>query len=134
MATLKQKKAKEILDKGECKTMKEVMKKAGYSESIADKPKQKLVDSKGFLELEKAENAKDDQYYSSFDLKHSTKGMLRWLYEHRESLDNKEKMMLAKLSNEIMKSNPELFKEQGTTLEDTIQRLRARMDRKENNG
>ena len=45
MATIRQKRAKEILDNQEVRSMGEVMKQAGYAESCTKKPSQKLVDS-----------------------------------------------------------------------------------------
>jgi hypothetical protein len=132
LATIRQKKAKAILDRGECRTMKEVMKKAGYSESIIDKPKQKLMDSKGFKELE-AENVQEYLNSGTADAKYIIQVALAQLQSDLEAgkLEDKVKLMLVKICSDLLKGNPELFEKlRASSAEEAIHTMRLRLRNK----
>lgn len=135
MATIRQKKAKELLNKGECKTMKEIMKKAGYSECIVDKPKQKLIDSKGFKELEKAENKQEYLNSVTPNAKNIIQVALAQLQRDLEEgkLEDKVKLMLVKICGDLIKGNPELFERlRASSAEEAAQNIRTMRERLRN--
>ena len=133
MATILQKRAKEIMNSGECTSMKQAMLQAGYAESCANKPGQKLVDSKGFQQLEAADKQQRDAYIAPADVKTIIQVALAQLQRDVEAdmLDNKTKLMLVKVCGDLAKSNPELFdqfsgKTEEEKLKESIRELKER--------
>ena len=123
MATLLQKRAKEIMNLRQCTSMKQAMLKAGYALSCANKPGQKLVDSKGFQQLEKAEKASRSLDIAPADVRTIIHIALAQFQEDVEAgrLDDKTKLMLVKVCGDLAKSNPEMFDESaGKSREDQL--------------
>ncbi len=133
MATIRQKRALENISSGKYKSYKEAMIKAGYAESCAKKPNQKLIDSKGFQELEKAEKQQADQYYPPLDVRNKMKIRLAKLYEKAESgeLDEKTQLMLIKVTNEVAKDHPDWFDEKHLGLDESLNILKELRRRQE---
>ena len=113
MATIRQKRAKEIMNRAETKSYKEAMIKAGYDETTALHPSSNLIDRPGFKELEQAEKSQEDEYYPALDVEILMKHRLKMLYEMAESgeLDEKTQLMLIKITNDVGKDHPEWFEE-----------------------
>ena len=133
MATIRQKRAKEIMNRAETKSYKEAMIKAGYDETTALHPSSNLIDRPSFKELEQAEKSQEDEYCVPLDGKNKITVALNKLFKELDNgdLSKKEALMLVKVSADVMKQHPEWFVERELTKDDALKILQDRQRHKD---